>query len=142
MKNILILGLGALSLAAGEEAKTQSADERVAELEARVAKLEETVKRLSESKSLSSPDSTEPKGTHTEVDSSDITSSTPGREPSQDVGDRYRAMSDEAREKLRQRFMKEREDLLKMTPEQRAAFIRRIREEVEAEEAKSMKEAK
>jgi hypothetical protein len=57
-----------------------------------------------------------------------------GPRPSNEDMERYRSLSDKAREKLRDEFNKNRERLMNATPEERAAFMRSTFERVSRED--------
>jgi hypothetical protein len=57
-----------------------------------------------------------------------------GPRPSQEDMDRYRSLSDKARDRLREEFTKNRERLMNATPEERSAFMRSTFERVSKED--------
>lgn len=57
-----------------------------------------------------------------------------GPRPSQEDIERFRSLSDKARDKLREEFTKNRERLMNATPEERAAFMRSTFERVQRED--------
>jgi hypothetical protein len=58
-----------------------------------------------------------------------------GPRPSQEDIERYRSLSDKARDKLREEFTKNRERLMNATPEERSAFMRSTFERVQREDS-------
>jgi hypothetical protein len=58
-----------------------------------------------------------------------------GPRPSQEDIERYRSLSDKARDKLRDEFSKNRERLMNATPEERSAFMRSTFERVQREDS-------
>lgn len=58
-----------------------------------------------------------------------------GPRPSQEDIERYRSLSDKARDKLRDEFSKNRERLMNATPEERSAFMRSTFERIQREDA-------